>query len=144
MNYGVIKKKSFDILSYRISVILNISFFALSGLYFLFTWICYGKPPVVVIVAILGVLLFLLFTTILIYCITNKTVIFSKKNVIIGDYEYAWHSLNLVFNSDIIPPIWNTVCISYYDYKKRLFVKIYIKCKKDEFDTIMSLRNFNR
>ena len=141
MSYGVIKKKAFDILSYRISIFLNGSFDLILGLYFLFTWIYYGEPPVSVVVVMIGVLSFLLFIPICIYFITKKSVIFSKENVIIGDYQYEWHNLNLEFNFDIIPPIWNTICITYYDYKKSSSINLYIKCKKYEFDAIMSLRN---
>lgn len=49
--------------------------------------------------------------------------------------------LYTIDKSEIITLKWKTVCIKYYNPNRNLFVKTYIRCKLDDYNDIMAVRN---
>jgi len=74
---------------------------------------------------------------------TLKKITFQKDKIVIDGIDYQWHKIEIIYydQSEIISLKWKTVCIKYYNPNRNLFVETYIRCKVDDYNDIMAVRN---
>jgi len=145
MNYKLINKKAFDVPNFRLSLSLPIIF--LSFLFFgvIFGFATEGKIEGIIypISIVIGIIAILLLISFMIYIFTLKKIIFTKDNITINGIDYQWHNIKIYYydKHEIISLKWNTICIEYFNIHKGSFMTIYIRCKIDDYNNIMAIRN---
>jgi len=146
MNYNEIKKRSYDIPCFRISLFLTYMF-SFPGIIICICTIISNPSSFFKeshFCVILIVIILLLCLNLSVWFFTSKIIIFNKDYVIIKNSNYYWYNLEFVYyydKFDILTFRNNTLCISYFDYKSNSYKETYIKCKDSDYNYIMSVRN---
>ncbi len=143
MNYKSIKKKAFDVPNFRLSLSLPIIFslFLIFGV--IFGSISENKIIWWLVITAICIIALLLLISFMIYIFTLKKLTFEKNKIVIDGTDYQWYKIEIIYydKKEIITLKWKTVCIKYYNLEKGVFVKTYIRCKIDEYNDIMAVRN---
>lgn len=139
MNCNIIKKRFYDVPAFRMSLVLDIMFFI--PLIILVAH-DYDRISLIVLVSVMTLLILISFIA---FFGTSTTIVFTKEYIIIKKYRYNWYNITLKLDDDtnIVNFLRaNTLCISYYNNKKKREEETYIRCKRPYFDYIMSVRNW--
>lgn len=141
MNCNIIKKRFYDVPAFRASLALDI-LILIPSIMILVTG--YNDVQVSLIISVSLMTPFILISFIAFFC-TSTTIVFTKEYIIIKKYRYNWYNITLKLDDDtnIVNFLRaNTLCISYYNNKKKREEETYIRCKRPYFDYIMSVRNW--
>ena len=143
MNYKSINKKAFDVPNFRLSLSLPIIFFAYLVFGVIFGLISENKIIWWLVITEISIIILLVLISLLIYIFTLKKLTFEKDKVVIDGTDYQWYKIEIIYydKNEIITLKWKTVCIKYYNLEKGVFVKTYIRCKMDDYNDIMAVRN---
>jgi len=143
MNYKSINKKAFDVPNFRLSLSLPIIFstFLIFGV--IFGLISENRIIWWLVITAISIIIVLVLISFMIYIFTLKKLTFQKDKIVINGIDYQWHKIEIIYydKSEIITLKWKTVCIKYYNSDRNLFVKTYIRCKIDDYNDIMAVRN---
>ena len=116
MNCNFIKKRFYNVPAFRMSLVLDIMFFILLIIPVVQD---YDRILLIVLVSVMTLLILVSFIA---FFGTSTTIVFTKEYIIIKKYRYNWYNITFKLD-DIISilnfPFANTLCISYYNNKKK-------------------------
>ena len=143
MNYKLINKKAFDVPNFRLSLSLPIIFSAFLIFGIIFGLISENRIIWWLVITVISIIVLLILLSFMIYIFTLKKLTFQKDKIVIDGIDYQWNKIEIIYydQSEIITLKWNTVCIKYYNPNRNLFVETYIRCKVDDYNDIMAVRN---
>ena len=138
-----INKRAYDVQNFRLILILPLIFTVLLIFSIIFNQATYKKVDLYLVVFVSALIVVLLLINFMIVIFTLKKVVFQKDIILINGNKYQWYNVELIFNDihELITLKWKTICIKYYDPDKMAVVETYIRCRKDEYNNIMSIRN---
>ncbi len=143
MNYKLINKKAFDVPNFRLSLSLPIIFSAFLIFGIIFGLISENRIIWWPVITEISIIILLILISFMIYIFTLKKITFQKDKIVIDGIDYQWHAIKIIYydQSEIISLKWKISFIKYYNSNRDVFVKTYIRCKVDDYNDIMAVRN---